>query len=132
MKKTIGLKFGGKKRIDVLIGEQVIPTDQTVENGGRGAAPEPFQLFLASIAACAGIYALEFCLNRGISTEGMKLTMECERDQKLKRYTSMSIHLKLPEGFPEKFQKAIIRSMNLCTVKKHIIVPPEFTITAGN
>jgi len=132
MKKTIGLKFGGKKRIDVLIGEQVIPTDQTVENGGRGAAPEPFQLFLASIAACAGIYALEFCLNRGISTEGMKLTMECERDQKLKRYTSMSIHLKLPEGFPENFQKAIIRSMDLCTVKKHIIVPPEFTITAGN
>lgn len=35
----------------------------------------------------------------------------------------------LPNGFPEKYRKAIWRAANLCSVKKHIITPPEFAIT---
>jgi len=34
----------------------------------------------------------------------------------------------VPAGFPEKYKKAIVRTMDLCSVKKHIINPPEFEI----
>jgi ribosomal protein S12 methylthiotransferase accessory factor len=37
--------------------------------------------------------------------------------------------LKLPEGFPEKYRSAIVRSMDLCAVKMHMQQPPEFEIT---
>ena len=30
--------------------------------------------------------------------------------------------------FPEKYKGAIIKAMDLCTVKKHILNPPEFEI----
>ncbi|MBW2045770.1 MAG: hypothetical protein JRI96_12960 [Deltaproteobacteria bacterium] len=36
--------------------------------------------------------------------------------------------LRLDRSFSEKYRKAIIRSMDLCAVKKHIMDPPEFEI----
>ena len=128
MAKIVDVSFPGGKRVDARIGETVIKTDQSVKNGGEATAAEPFQLFLASIATCAGIYALEFCLARKLSMEGLSLKMICDRDRELKRYTRMTIDLRLPEGFPEKLVPAIIRSMNLCAVKKHIIEAPEFVV----
>lgn len=130
MDKSIAVKFPGGKRVDAQIGGMVIHTDQAVENGGGGAAPEPFHLFLASIATCAGIHALEFCQAREMSVEGMGLTLTYEWNEKKQACESLHIDLKLPPGFPDKYKKAVIRVMDLCAVKRHIVNPPEFIITA--
>jgi putative redox protein len=113
----------------VIFGEQVVKTDQPVALGGEGSASNPFQLFLASIAACSGYYALEFCLSRGISTEGMRLTMEKDFDPKAKRLSRVALALTLPSGFPDKYKTAIRRAVEACTVKKCIQAPPEFELT---
>ncbi len=128
MSKIVEVGFPGGKQVDARIGDAVIKTDQSVKNGGEGSAPEPFQLFLASIATCSGIYALEFCQARKISTEGMAFTMVCDFDPETRLYKKMTLNLKLPDGFPKKHEAAIIRSMDLCAVKKHIINAPEFEI----
>lgn len=128
MNRVLTVKFAGGKKVDVETGKTVVRTDQSRENGGEESAPEPFDHFLASIAACAGVYALEFCTNRGISTGGMELRMVCERNPEFKRYTTMTLELTLPRGFPEKFRRAIVRAMDLCSVKRHIVNPPEFEI----
>ena len=115
MKRSlVKVSFPDGKKIDAQIGEFTINTDQAVENGGDESAPEPFQLFLASIATCAGIYALSFCQSRKISPDGMSLRMECDWDEDKNRYPKMSINLRLPEGFDEKYRKAVVRSMDLC------------------
>ncbi|PKN28453.1 MAG: osmotically inducible protein OsmC [Deltaproteobacteria bacterium HGW-Deltaproteobacteria-21] len=129
--KTMEVFFPGGKRVDARIGDMVIPTDQSKENGGEGSAPEPFQLFLVSIATCAGIYALEFCRSREISTDGMALSLSYQFDEKKHACERLNIDLKLPPGFPERYRKAILKSMDLCTVKRHIVHPPEFVITAS-
>jgi len=131
MSGKIDVTFAGGKRVDAVIEGMLIRTDQTVENGGTGTAPEPFQLFLASIATCAGIYALEFCRARELSSEKMALTMHCEWDEKKHAIERMTIDLKLPPGFPDRYRKAIVRVMDLCSVKKHILNPPEFVITTS-
>lgn len=128
MNKVLTVEFAGGKRVDVKIDGKVVKTDQSRENGGEGSAPEPFDHFLAAIAACAGVYALEFCSARNISTEGMEFRMICERDEKLKRYATMTLELTLPRDFPEKFRRAISRAMDLCAVKRHIVNPPDFEI----
>jgi ribosomal protein S12 methylthiotransferase accessory factor len=130
MKKTIEVNFPGGKRVEAKIGNTIIPTDQPIKDGGEGKDPEPFQLFLASLAACSGIYALNFCQSRGISTKEMELTMACEFDPEEKRYKKMTINLKLPKGFPEKYKNSIIKAMDLCAVTKHILNPPQFEIKA--
>ncbi|MBE9522486.1 MAG: OsmC family protein [Proteobacteria bacterium] len=132
MKRSfVEVSFPDGKKIDAKIGEFTINTDQAIANGGDESAPEPFQLFLASIATCAGIYALSFCQSRNIRPDGMALSMECEWDEDKKRYPKMSIDLRLPEGFDEKYREAVVRSMDLCSVKKHMMDPPEFEITTS-
>lgn len=132
MKKFImDVDFTGGKKIQTKAGKHVIQTDQAVAAGGEGSAPEPFILFLGSIATCAGIYALNFCDARKIDTQGMSLSMTCEWNEETKRYDKFAIDLKLPADFPEKYTGAVIKAMDLCAVKKHIIDPPEFEITTS-
>lgn len=126
--KKIDLTFPGGKRVDAHYNGMTVATDQSVGNGGEGSAPEPFDLFFVSIATCVGIYALEFCQSRDLSSEGLGVRLEAERDEQQKRYSKIDLHLTLPKNFPEKYEKAIKRAADLCTVKKHILNPPEFQI----
>ena len=125
---TIDISFPGGKRIDAKVGDFTIHTDQSEKYGGNGSAPEPFDLFLASIATCSGIYAWNFCLSRKLSTEGLGLKMECLRDEQKKRFTEIKLRLSLPDGFPEKYRSGIVRAMDLCAVKQHIHEPPDISI----
>lgn len=126
----IEVTFPGGKRIDAQINGFTVATDQPESQGGESSAPAPFDLFLSSIATCAGIYALSFCQNKDISTEGMRLTMKIENLSAIGMIGKIIIDLKLPEGFPEKYKNAITRAMDLCVVKKHMFEPPVFEINA--
>ena len=127
------ITFPGGERVNAEFNGRVIPTDQPVEAGGDGSAPTPFDYFLASFGTCAGIYVLSFCLQRQIATEGLALTQRMEfitaPDGK-NRLARVSIHLDLPPGFPEKYKNAIVKTAGLCSVKKVLMDPPKFEITA--
>jgi len=131
MNRVVDVRLAGGKRVDAEINGMVIHTDQAVENGGESSAPEPFHLFVASIATCAAVYALEFCQAREIPTEGMGLTLTYEWNEKKQACERFNIDLRLPPDFPDKYKRAVIRVMDLCAVKRHIVNPPEFLITAG-
>ena len=124
----LNIEFPGGLRVDARVGDHLIRSDQPVRSGGEDSAPSPFALFLGSIATCSGIYALRFCESKGISTEGMSIAMDLERDMATGMVTKINLDLKLPEGFPKKYEKAILNSINLCTVKKHLMSPPEIEV----
>lgn len=126
--KIINVEFGEKMQITAHMDDVSIATDQSVKDGGDGTAPNPFQLFLASLATCAGVYANRFCQSRKLSTDGMALTVTCDFAEKEFRVENMTFDLTLPDGFPEKYVSAIHRAIDLCTVKKHVCNAPEFSI----
>jgi ribosomal protein S12 methylthiotransferase accessory factor len=128
MKETLEISFPGGKKVDIKIGDFLINTDQSMQRGGEASAPEPFDLFLASMAGCAGIFALGFCHSREISTHGLGLEMDWQRDDKPPHAAKVGFRLTLPEEFPEKYRKSIIKAIDLCTVKHYINNAPEFEI----
>jgi putative redox protein len=125
---TMIVRFPGGKRVDAEYGGFTIQTDQPPKGGGEGTAPQPFDLFLASIATCAGIYVKGYCDTRGISTDNLGIEMHVERDHEQHHIGKLVLEIKLPEGFPEKHRDAVIRAADLCAVKKHILNPPAFVI----
>ena len=129
MSNEIEVSFPGNLKVEAWVGEFVLATDQPVKSGGDGSAPSPFALFAGSIATCAGYFAVKFCRSRKLETEGMKLSMKYDWDKDQKRYPKMTIELSLPVNFPEKYNSAILRAMDQCVVKQHILNPPEFDIT---
>jgi putative redox protein len=124
----IEVTFPGGKRIDARVGDFIIQSDQPAKYGGSSSAPAPFDLFLASIATCAGIFAWNFCEMRQLSTEGLALSMECVDDTQKKMIGEIRFHLALPEGFPEKYRQGIIRAMEQCAVKRHMQQSPQFSV----
>ena len=89
----------------------------------------PFDLFLASAGTCMGFYALRFCQERDISTEGLGLTLEPERDPASNRVVTVRIGLQLPDEFPNKYRDAILRAVDHCSVKRHLVEPPRFELS---
>jgi len=117
--------FPGGQRVTADYERLSIETDQD------GSAPAPFDLFLASLATCAGFYAVAFMQKRGIDTTGSQLTMDWRRDPDTRRLDNVEIHLQLPPGFPEKYQQAVVRAMDQCAVKRALDDPPSITTTAS-
>ena len=117
-------------RVDVIEKGFRIRTDQP-ESCGGGSAPSPFDLFIASIGACAGFYVLRFCQERKIDTEGLSLTLNSDWDGARKLVTRIGIEIALPPSFPEKYAGAVVRAVDQCSVKRHLAQPPAFEVTAA-
>lgn len=118
------IDFPGGSRVDAHFGNFTVKTDQLPE----ASAPTPFATFLASLGTCAGIYILGFCRQRGISSEGIRLIQRVHSDRLTGRVSKIELEIQVPPGFPEKYQDALIKSAELCAVKKAIENPPEFNI----
>ncbi len=113
------------------INGKAIKTYQSVRNGGGGTAPEPFELFLASIGTCAGIYVKSFCDQRGITADGIKIFQSVEFDPDKRIPSRFKLNIQLPADFPEKYRSAVINAAELCLVKKTINNSPLFEVTAS-
>jgi len=122
--------FPENKRVYADYKGFTIETDQPEYGGGDNSAPAPFDLFMASIGTCAGIYVLGFMQQRGLPTEGARLKMRSEVDPKTRMVSKVTIDILLPDGFPEQYREAVIRTAELCAVKRHIHQPPHFSVNA--
>ena len=122
--------FAGGKKVHSSYKGFTVETDQPTEDGGDGTAPEPYDLFLASIGTCAGVYVVYFCHERGIDTSGLKMTVQFEKNEKTHLIEEVWIYIDLPPDFPEKYKSAVVRTAGLCTVKRSLVDPPRFEIHA--
>ncbi|HOC47588.1 MAG TPA: OsmC family protein [Bacteroidales bacterium] len=128
---NIEITLDGGKVVTAHINGKTIRTDQSVRNGGGGTAPEPFELFLASIGTCAGIYVKSFCDQRGITAEGIRIIQSVEFDPDKRVPSRFRLNIQLPADFPEKYRAAVINAAELCLVKKTINNSPLFEVTAS-
>jgi putative redox protein len=126
----IRVTFPGGVRVDAEFHGFTIKTDQPAYAGGAGSAPSPFDLFLASLATCAGYYVLAFCQGRDIPTAGLGVSMRMERDPEVKMISRIFIDISLPPGFPAPYIPAVVRAAEKCAVKAHLQQAPEIVTKA--
>jgi ribosomal protein S12 methylthiotransferase accessory factor len=122
------IDFPGGLKVNANYQGMVINTDQPVDEGGEGSAPEPFVLFVASLATCTGVTMLAFCRARDIDTQGMAMTLGTQSDPDGKGLAKVEMNITLPPGFPEKYHKALLRVAGMCAVKKALQNPPEVVL----
>ncbi len=124
----IKVTFPGGLRVDAEYKGFVVKTDQPVHQGGEGTASSPFDLFLISLATCAGFYTVAFCRERNIPTDRAGIVMRMEKNPDTKLIGKISIEIQLPSDFPERYKKAVIKAVDTCTVKAHLLKPPTIEI----
>jgi ribosomal protein S12 methylthiotransferase accessory factor len=122
------ITFPGGVKVNAQYKGFEIATDQPERNGGENTAPAPFDFFLASLGTCAGFFALRFCQQRDLPTDGLLLRLTTEHNSETKRLDRVEITMQLPKAFPEKYRKAIIRATDQCAVKKALLDPPTIEL----
>jgi ribosomal protein S12 methylthiotransferase accessory factor len=122
------IDFPGGARVDAHFGAYTVETDQMPMGGGEGSAPTPFAIFLSSIGACAGIYVLGFCKQRGLPSDGIRIVQRAHTDPVTRMIGKIDLEIQVPEDFPEKYRASLVRSAELCAVKKHLERPPDFDV----
>jgi len=127
--REIRVTFPGGLKVDAEYKGFVVKTDQPVRDGGEGTAPSPFDLFLVSLATCAGFYTLAFCRERGIPTEKAGVVMRMERNPETRMIVRIAIEIEVPPEFPDKYRRAIIKAVDSCSVKAHILKPPVIDVS---
>jgi len=119
------IDFPGGSRVDAHFANFTVATDQPPE----ASAPTPFALFLSSIGTCAGIYVLGFCKQRGLPTDDIRIVQRVHSNPYNGMVEKIDLEIHVPPSFPEKYRDSLIRSAELCAVKKHLENPPKFEIT---
>lgn len=119
------INFPGGQKVDAHFRGHTVGTDQPNDD----SAPMPFELFLASIGTCAGIYVLGFCRQRNLPTEGIRIVQRNHPDPATGLMENIEIEIQVPPAFPEQYHAALIRSAELCKVKKTLEHPPTFDVT---
>ncbi len=120
--------FPGGARVDAHFGPYTVKTDQPAMGGGEGSAPTPFAVFLASMGACAGIYVVGFCRQRGLPTDGMRIIQRMHNNSMSGLVDEIEMEIQVPPSFPTKYYEALVRSAEQCAVKKALEKPPKFNI----
>jgi putative redox protein len=123
------IDFPGGARVDAHFGQYTVYTDQPPQGGGDGSAPTPFAVFLASMGTCAGIYVLGFCRQRGLPTDGIRIVQRMHSNPMTGMVGKVDLEIQVPPTFPEKYRPSLVKSAELCAVKKHFEQPPTFEIT---
>ena len=126
--EDIEVSFPGGGRVDARVGSFVVHTDQPVEHGGGGDAVAPFDLFLASLATCAGFYVQAFCRARNIPIDGLGLRQSVVTDPVTHLPSRIQVELRLPASFPEKYRVAVVRAAEGCKVRKTMVALPAIEV----
>ena len=117
--------LGPGQQVDARLGNVEVVTNQD------GSAPAPLTLFLASIGTCAGFYVSSFCQKRGIPVENIRIVQRMNRNAETHLFDRIEIDILLPPDFPEQYKEAVVKSADLCAVKRNMLEPPVFDVHAS-
>lgn len=121
--------FPDSTRIQTRTRGLMIETGLPPDRGGDPEAPGPFDILLCSLAACTGFHVLTFLQERGLSLADAGLSVDAERSPDSHLLETVSIDIRVPGDFPEKYKEAIIRSAGQCLIKAQLGRQPECKIS---
>ncbi len=105
-----------------------IVCDQPLENQGHNEGMTPPELLLASLATCAGFYAVQYLRVRNLPGEGLKVKVTSEKVLHPARLDNFNITIDAPGVTAEKDIEGIRRSAEKCLIKNTMLMPPSINV----
>ena len=110
-------------RFRIEVREHTVVVDQPVPTSGD-AGPTPTELFVASLAACAGFYARRFLARHGLSDGELEIAADFAFSADHSRVAAVAIRLEVPGGVPDALRPALMRTLEHCTVHESLREAP--------
>jgi len=125
------IESAGKVASRVRLGEHELVFDQPRSvPGGEDRGPSPLDLMAVSVAACAHYYAAAFLFGRGLSTEGLSVEVEFEKERlPVPRIGHLALKVHVPIGLSERQLAGIERAIKSCPAYGTLLQPPPVDIS---
>ena len=105
--------------------------DQPLDNGGADAGMSPPELLVASLATCAGFYAVQYLRTRSLPTEGLSVSVDAEKAKAPARLGEFHIHVAIPE-VEERHKEGVLRAVKSCLIHNTLLHAPQIEIELQN
>ncbi len=105
-----------------------IVCDQPLENGGADEGMTPPEFLLASVATCAGFYAVQYLKSRNLPTDGLKVLISAEKVLGPARLDKFVVSVVPSHPLTEKDYEGVKRSAEKCLVKNTLMIPPSISV----
>src|SRR5262249_24300257 len=124
----ITLRYQGAKRFEAVARGHHVVSDQPPEKSGADTGMTPPELFLSSIAACAGYYAAEDLNVRNLPAEGLEIRVSAEKGDKPVRLTGIRLEVTAP-GLNQRHRDGVLRAVDACLLKHTLTIPPRIEVS---
>jgi putative redox protein len=108
--------YKGDMLFESKIGNHSVIIDVPDVMGGSDRAPQPPQLFIASLGSCIGAFVAQYCEKNGIDDTGMTVDISFEKVADPTRLVNLKAQVLLPNGDCSKRVKAVERVAAHCPV----------------
>lgn len=102
--------------------------DQPFDNHGDDEGMTPPELLLASLATCAGFYAVQYLKVRNLHSAGLKVKVLADKAKDPARLDNFRIAIEAPGLVEEKDIEGVRRSAEKCLIKNTMLHPPSMKI----
>lgn len=120
--------WAGGVQLAVAVRGHTFLADQPTEDGGEDRGMTPVEMFVASLGACIGYFALRFCQRHQLPAEGLKAAVEWGYAERPRRISEIAVRLDLPKGFPSEMKDRLQKVVEGCTVQNSLTHPPKIEI----
>lgn len=101
--------------------------DQPAGNGGEDSGMTPPELLLASLASCAGFYAVQYLRTRQLPADGLKVKVTAEKAAQPARLGHFGIEVEIP-SVEERHREGVLRAVKSCLVHNTLLHTPSVEI----
>jgi putative redox protein len=116
-------KVASRVRLD---GHELVFDQPANVAGGDDRGPSPLDVLAVSVAACAHYFAAAFLHGRGLSTAGLVVEVETEKERTpTPRLSRLSMRVLLPAGLSAPQLIAVERAIKSCPAYGTLLHPPS-------
>src|SRR3989337_1691882 len=124
-KNSITISWVKGVQLAVEVRKHRIMVDQPLEEGGQDQGISPGEMFVGSLGACIGYFAVGFCQRHNIATAGLKVAMEWDYAEQPHRVGSMTAHVDLPGKLNPEVRSRLQKVLEGCTIHQSLTHPPK-------
>ena len=91
--------------------------------------PCHFEIFISAVETGSGFNVVGLSRQHGSPADNIRIVQRVHANPFSGMVEKIDLEIQVPPAFPEKYRDSLIRSAELCAVKKHLENPPQFDIT---
>lgn len=116
------------QKFKVMIKGHGFSCDLSEDDGGKGEAPSPTNVFVGALGACIGLAIQLYCSTHDLPSDGISVSLTYQFEEKPTRIGTITGDIELPEGFPEERRAAVMRVVKACPVHNTLVHPPTLDL----